>query len=146
MKANLLILLTFAALPSAFAETQHALRNQGLSARPDIPGHFVIDLGISNFYLNTPSTEIGGWSSRTINAYYFYEFKLGDSRFSFRPGLGAGMDRYSFTNNKFWPRLRQMTARVSSCRITFTTTTWRTLSCAEILTTASWWPITWIYP
>jgi hypothetical protein len=67
--------------------------------RPDIPGTFAIDLG-----WNFPSEKAGFntnvFGSRTLNIYYYYDHRLGKSKFSVHPGIGLGLERYKFNNNK----------------------------------------------
>lgn len=67
--------------------------------RPNIPGTFQVDFGY-----NTP-TEKAGFNtglmgSTSVNLYYFYDMRLGKSKFSVHPGIGFGLDRYKFNNNK----------------------------------------------
>lgn len=67
--------------------------------RPNIPGTFQVDFGI-----NLP-TEKDGFNtnpmgSSTVNVYYFYDKRLGKSKFSIHPGIGFGLERYKFNNNK----------------------------------------------
>jgi hypothetical protein len=69
------------------------------AARPNIPGSFMIDLGV-NRALNKPANfKYGFWGSRTLNLYYQYPIRIGRSKFSFNPGIGASMERWKFTNN-----------------------------------------------
>lgn len=68
------------------------------AARPNIPGSFMIDLGF-NRALNKPANfKQGFWGSRTLNLYYQYPIRIGRSKFSFNPGIGASMERWKFTN------------------------------------------------
>ncbi len=67
-------------------------------ARPNIPGSFIVDLGV-NRGLNTPDKfKQGFWGSRTVNLYYQYPIRFGKSKFSFNPGLGLSMERFKFVN------------------------------------------------
>ncbi|HRK53049.1 MAG TPA: outer membrane beta-barrel protein [Cyclobacteriaceae bacterium] len=69
------------------------------STRVNIPGSFLIDIGVNNG-LNAPDNfDTGFWGSRTINLYYQYPFRLWETKFSIVPGAGLGMDRYKLTNN-----------------------------------------------
>ena len=68
---------------------------------PDLPGYLVMDFGWSNFYKNNANgNTINAWESRTLNVYYFYDKRIGNTPFTIAPGIGMGMDRYSFTNNQ----------------------------------------------
>lgn len=67
--------------------------------RPNIPGTFAIDLG-----WNFPSEKAGFntnvFGSRTLNIYYMYDYQFGKSKFSGHAGVGLGLERYKFNNNK----------------------------------------------
>jgi Outer membrane protein beta-barrel domain len=69
------------------------------TARPNIPGTFIVDLGVNRITGNTPNTwKQGLWGSRTLNLYYQYSMRLGRSKFSFNPGIGVSLERWKFTN------------------------------------------------
>lgn len=94
MKKNaisfLLILLTGFAFAQAPTEEK--------KAKPNIPGTFLVDLGV-NQAIGKPSTfKQGFWGSRTVNVYYQYPIRFGRSKFSFNPGLGVSLERWKFTN------------------------------------------------
>ncbi|SHH66885.1 Outer membrane protein beta-barrel domain-containing protein [Chryseolinea serpens] len=81
------------------AFSQAATTTKKTTARPDIPGAFVLELGL-NRALSAPSEfKQGLWGSRTINFYYQYEFRILKSQFSFVPGVGFSLERYKLTNN-----------------------------------------------
>jgi Outer membrane protein beta-barrel domain len=68
-------------------------------AMPNIPGAFVLELGL-NQALNRPDKfELGLWGSRALNIYYQYDMRILKSKFSFHPGVGFGLERYKFKNN-----------------------------------------------
>ena len=68
-------------------------------ARPDIPGTFVVEIGV-NSALNKPTGfDLGFWGSRTMNIYYQYEMRILKSRMSFVPGIGFSLERFKFKNN-----------------------------------------------
>ncbi|MCI0752132.1 MAG: PorT family protein [Flammeovirgaceae bacterium] len=68
--------------------------------RPNIPGTFLIDIGV-NAPSNKPSDfDIGFWGSRTLNLYYQYDMQIGKSKFSFHPGIGIGFERFKFSDDK----------------------------------------------
>jgi hypothetical protein len=91
--ASFLILLTVAS--TAIAQTTPNTVKKG---RPDIPGTFVVEVGV-NRGLDAPSKfQLGLWGSRTVNVYYQYDFRILKSRFSFVPGIGLSMERYKFKN------------------------------------------------
>lgn len=66
--------------------------------KPNLPGTFLVDLGV-NQGLNSPeSFNQGWWGSRTVNIYYQYPIRIGRSKFSFNPGLGVSLERWKFTD------------------------------------------------
>ncbi len=67
--------------------------------RPDVPGTFLIELGWNNLLEAPASMDTKIFGSRTLNLIYFYDIQIGNSKFSFLPGIGVGLDRYSFDNN-----------------------------------------------
>ena len=68
------------------------------SGQPNIPGTFVLELGINNA-LDAPETfDLALWGSRTINIYYTYEFRISQSKFSLVPGIGLSLERFKFKN------------------------------------------------
>jgi hypothetical protein len=67
--------------------------------RPDIPGFFLIDLGFNNG-LGKPQYFVQNfWGSRTLNFYYHYPVRIGETKFSYNPGGGFSFERFKFTNN-----------------------------------------------
>ncbi|MBA4058582.1 MAG: hypothetical protein C0490_27950, partial [Marivirga sp.] len=68
------------------------------TARPDIPGTFVLELGLNRDNGGPNDFSIGVWGSRTVNIYYQYEFRILKSPFSFVPGIGVALERYKFKN------------------------------------------------
>ena len=67
--------------------------------RPNIPGTFAIDIAF-----NLPTEKNGfntnPFGSRTLNIYYYYDYRIGNSSFSLHPGIGFGLERYKFNNDK----------------------------------------------
>jgi hypothetical protein len=87
------LIVILAGLTSHAQTTTPATPKKG---RPDIPGTFVLELGI-NRAQNAPDTfNLGLWGSRTINFYYQYEVRMFNSRFSFVPGFGLSLERFQF--------------------------------------------------
>lgn len=91
--ACFVILLTAAiTLPAQTTE------NTTKKGRPDIPGTFVVEVGV-NRGLNAPTKfQLGLWGSRTVNLYYQYDIRILQSRFSLVPGIGLSLERYKFKN------------------------------------------------
>lgn len=86
--------LSFAAISQVSTSTTEKKKG-----RPNIPGTFAIDFG-----LNLPTEKNGfntnPFGSTTFNIYYYYDYRIGNSNFSLHPGIGFGLERYSFNNDK----------------------------------------------
>jgi len=67
--------------------------------RPNIPGTFAIDLGF-NFPTEEKNFYTNAFGSRTLNIYYYYDHQIGNSHFSLHPGIGLGLERYKFNNDR----------------------------------------------
>ena len=66
---------------------------------PNIPGSFVLELGL-NRTLDSPDTfDIGFWGSRSFNLYYQVDKRILGSKFSFHPGVGFAFERYKLVNS-----------------------------------------------
>lgn len=77
------------------AESAYATPQAG---QPNIPGTFVLELGI-NSALDAPERfDLALWGSRTLNVYYTYELRLMQSKFSLVPGIGLSLERFKFKN------------------------------------------------
>ncbi len=64
--------------------------------RPDIPGTFVVELGVNRLTEKPNEVKYGLWGSRTANVYYQYDMRILKSKFSFHPGIGLSMERFKF--------------------------------------------------
>lgn len=105
-----LIILLIAILPlSSFAtETDPKNPENGITtvpgpmkirkraARPDVPGTFLIELGLNSLVDEPLLMENKVFGSRTINLYYFWDIEIGTTGLYFMPGLGLGLNRYKF--------------------------------------------------
>jgi hypothetical protein len=80
---------------ATFAQTGETTRKTG---RPDIPGTFVVELGINRGLEAPDDFSIGLWGSRTVNVYYQYDIRILKSRFSLVPGIGVSLERFKFKN------------------------------------------------
>ncbi len=94
MKKNAVTLLFLLVTGLAFAQDSTVQKKP----KPNLPGTFLIDLGV-NHGLGSPSTwKQGFWGSRTVNIYYQYPIRIGRSKFSFNPGIGVSLERWKFKN------------------------------------------------
>lgn len=89
-----LLLLSVISL-AAKAQTTETPKKTG---RPDIPGTFMVDLGINRMTESPGNLKYGLWGSRTVNVYYLYDMRIGQSKFSFHPGIGLGMERFKLNS------------------------------------------------
>jgi len=67
-----------------------------VTARPDIPGTFVVEFGFNQDVGGPNDFSLNFWGSRTANVYYQYEFRILNSAFSIVPGIGLSMERFKF--------------------------------------------------
>jgi hypothetical protein len=81
------------------ATTTNTTTKKKISARPDIPGTFMLEFGFNRDVSGPPDFSLYFWGSRTANVYYTYDFRLGKSPFSVTPGIGLSLERYKFKNN-----------------------------------------------
>lgn len=88
------LILSFATVVTV-AYSQKTEKTKGL---PNMPGTIQLDYGFNRLTERPNNVRIGFWGSRTLNVYYLYDIRLGDSKFSVHPGIGFGFDRYKFIN------------------------------------------------
>jgi hypothetical protein len=98
--ASLLVLIAFSA--AVVAQSTEKTKKYG---RPDIPGTFLIDLGFNRLTDKPNELKYGFWGSRTMNVYYQYDMRIGNSKFSFHPGIGLGMERFKLLRSKHYTYL-----------------------------------------
>jgi hypothetical protein len=96
-KPGILLLLLITLGGAAFAQGNPEVTQK--KGRPNIPGTFQVDLGF-NFPTEKAGFNTSFLGSSTVNVYYFYDKRLGKSRFSVHPGIGLGLERYKFNNDK----------------------------------------------
>ncbi|MDF9799841.1 hypothetical protein OKW21_005104 [Catalinimonas alkaloidigena] len=73
-------------------------QSQFTSAQPDLPGMLIFDYGV-NILMNAPEEfEIRTIRSRSIGFHYLYPVALGESKFSFHPGIGISSHNYTFSD------------------------------------------------
>ncbi len=65
-------------------------------SKPDFPGTISVDFGY-NFLTNAENLKTEWFGSRTVNIYYQGDFKIGQSKFSFHPGIGLSLERFKFS-------------------------------------------------
>ena len=65
------------------------------AGRPDLPGDLMVEFGF-NWVQESSPIGFNTIKSKTFNAYYLYEMNIGESAFSFHPGIGIGTEKYAF--------------------------------------------------
>jgi hypothetical protein len=84
---------------ASLAQSESTPTIEKKKGRPNIPGTFAIDLGF-NLPTEKENFNTGIFGSRTLNLYYYYDKQLGKSKFSVHGGLGVGLERYKFSNDR----------------------------------------------
>jgi hypothetical protein len=92
--ACFIIFLAFST--AAFSQTPDSQPKK--TGRPDIPGTFVVELGINKMLSAPTNFSLGLWGSRTVNIYYQYDIRILKSRFALVPGIGLSLERFKFKN------------------------------------------------
>lgn len=70
------------------------------TTRVNIPGSFLVDLGV-NTPLSAPAKfDHAFWGSRTVNLYYQYPIRISNTNFSLVPGMGLGLERFKLNDNR----------------------------------------------
>ena len=68
-----------------------------INPRPDLLGSLIFDLGFNFLSSEAPDNmDIGFWGSKSVGIYYYFNKKLGNSKFSINPGIGLGLEKYKF--------------------------------------------------
>jgi hypothetical protein len=89
------LLFVIAAAVHAQTESQPAKK----IGRPNIPGTLAVELAY-NFPKEVENFNTNMFGSRTFNAIYFYDKRIGQSKFSVHPGIGFGLQRFKFNNDR----------------------------------------------
>ncbi len=64
-----------------------------------MPGTLVMDFGF-NFLQDAPDNmNLRFWKSKGVSLSYLYDMPIGESKFSFHPGVGVGFESYGFAQN-----------------------------------------------
>ncbi len=96
MIRKIILLIVFIGLLSpAFSQEKTTKKT---SARPDIPGTFVIEFGFNQAIKPSTNFKLNFFGSTAFNLYYQYEFRIAKSHFSVVPGIGFSFERYKFQN------------------------------------------------
>ncbi|MBS1507487.1 MAG: hypothetical protein JSS79_12640 [Bacteroidetes bacterium] len=93
------IISIFIALTIMFSGSLSAQEKTRKAYRPDIPGFFLVDFGFNNGLGKPANFTQGFWGSRTLNLYYHYPVRIGNTKFTYNPGAGFSFERFKLTNN-----------------------------------------------
>ena len=94
MKRFTLTLLSFLLISSAAMAQSDSTKRQ--ITYPALNGHLIVDFGF-NFWSGGPDTlSTDVWGSKSVGIYYVGNYRIGNSPFSFSPGLGLSMEKYAF--------------------------------------------------
>jgi hypothetical protein len=101
MKRNVIILV-LCLLISNFSFAQDDSNNDVDKSRlsaadANVPGELLLDIGFNFLVDESPSMKMDWWGSKVVNLYYYRSFRIG-SHFSINPGIGVGLEKYSFDN------------------------------------------------
>lgn len=67
--------------------------------RPDLPGALLVDIGVNNWGTSPTNLSLNNFQSKTVSLTYYYDLPIGNNGFTFTPGIGLGLERYSLENN-----------------------------------------------
>jgi hypothetical protein len=68
--------------------------------RPDLPGSLIVDLGVNSWSSAPTDLKLNGFQSKTVNIIYYYDLAIGSRGLTFTPGIGLGLEKYSFDGDK----------------------------------------------
>lgn len=84
---------------STSTEPKKLFASEAVNARPDLPGTLRLDFGF-NFIQDQPSNMATSFfGSKVFNIAYIKDIQLGDSKISIHPGIGLGLEKYSFDSD-----------------------------------------------
>jgi hypothetical protein len=59
---------------------------------------FLMDIGLNQLQNVPQQLELNAWRSKGVNLLYYYRVKLVSDKLTLNPGIGLGLDSYSFNN------------------------------------------------
>ena len=99
--------------PRKHGQQAHSSKLKSRAAELPNYGSLVIDWGL-NFLRDRPQEmDLICWGSRFSNVYYYYNIRLGQSRFAISPGIGIGSEGYRFKekDEKYYTLVRNEVIR-----------------------------------
>ena len=97
-KITFIVLILFPFTFSAFAQDTNSSAPQE-TYQPNLRGSLLVGVGVNILNDEPKQFEIKPFRSKSVQIYYLYEIPLGNSKFSFNPGLGLGLEKYEFSNS-----------------------------------------------
>ncbi len=98
MKRLTITLFAFILSLQIFAQGSE-IKNMG--SRPDIKGDLFVDFGFNTLNNRPEDMDTRFFASRTVNIYFQRPINLGEgSGLTFNPGIGFGLDKMAFSDNK----------------------------------------------
>ena len=96
MKKYLVLLLFVSAVSASWAQDSEEPLAKRSTPSPDFPGSLVLEYGLNYLTNPTQAMRTNPWKSATLNVYYVYPIKIGESRFSVNPGIGVGSEKFGY--------------------------------------------------
>lgn len=93
---SLIAFSAFATGPKKQGSKKSTMKIRQRAARPDIPGNLLIEFGLNVLQNDDVGFDAELFGSRTVNIYYLYDIRVGNTNFFVLPGIGLGLDRYKF--------------------------------------------------
>ncbi len=85
--------------PTATPPPSTTTRSAAPGAEPNLPGTLLMDFGF-NFLTGAPDNMgLRFFKSKGVSLSYLYDMPIGESKFSFHPGVGVGFESYAFDQN-----------------------------------------------
>lgn len=99
MKRITLVFIAYLFTHSLFA--QETARSP-IGGRPNIKGDLFVEFGFNTLNNKPDELKTNFFRSRTVNIYHQYPVRIfgENSGFTFNPGLGLGLDKLAFTNDR----------------------------------------------
>lgn len=104
---NLFIILFCACSFTSFAQDEKVKEvkkkikvNPWVEGRPNIPGNFYLQLGVNSVSGMPDTLSLKTAKSRSVGLIYTRDIRIGKSKFSFHPGIGANFEKYSFDDSQ----------------------------------------------
>lgn len=72
------------------------LNVSAFAQRPDLPGAMMIDLGVNTWAEAPTNLDLNLFQSKTVGLTYYWDLPIGEKGFTFTPGFGLGIERFSF--------------------------------------------------